>query len=339
MSDETPNAAVPAGDAAPVSILDTFEPEFNPSHPSEAAARAPKPTEEREEEAEEASPDVDEATADDADPVATDAPEGEPDEVEAEPAPEPTPAQKKFAESDALTRLRDGREVTIAELKKLADGEEIQRRTQEIEGERQRIAQQQQFFEHTLNQAITIAEARLPPTPHPDMLHTDPIGFLQMQEARKAAIGELQNLHQARQQHHQQTTAQTEHQSRQRLLQERERLIEAFPELNDPQKAKAWTSDLVTGAKELGLTEAEVNQLGDQRYLKILKLAVDKHRLNLAKPKAIEKAKDAPPVAVQAPSRRTTSAERKSESMREDLRALKKTGDKRLAESILSRFD
>jgi hypothetical protein len=288
------------------------------------------------------SPSVEEAAAAD-----------EPDEIEAAPeadaSPEPTERSEDDDSSDAEEpkhRLRDGEEVPLGELKKVyGTRKEIEAAKAAFEAEKATFAQQQaairqqeQFFAQQMPLVLNALRQQIPPPPDPALKSDDPISYFMQKDAHEEGVRQFQRAQHAAQAQQQQTEAE-----RAKALQafrktELERLVEKRPELKDEKVVKQIDADIRAHIKDYGFSPEEYAVVDDHRALAVLMDAVKWRKLQANKPKAIEKAKDAPPV-VQAPARRRSTAEVQAQGVREQLSRLAKTGKAQDAEAFLSRFD
>lgn len=238
-------------------------------------------------------------------------------------------------------RLRDGTEVTVGELKKrYGDLQELPRHRQEFEAQRQefqarqaQFAQQEQFVAQTLPLAVQMATKYLPPEPDPSLLYTDPNLHYAMQEQRKAAVAELQEVHNRQVQAKAQWEQQRNQSLRSYVEQERQQLMQAMPELKDEKARVAFQTEIVATAKAYGFTDQDVGQVYDHRLLKMAKDAAAYRKLMSEKPKVEAKVQSAPPV--QAPGRRVSAPEQRGRDKTDKFKQLRETGDRRLGEAIL----
>ena len=268
-----------------------------------------------------------------------------------EPSGEDEPAELETREP-AKVRLRDGREVTIAELKKgYLDPEEYARKTQEVETQRKQVetrlaqtAQQEQLFKQVLPLALTVLKSQIPDEPDPALLDTDPIEFQRQVYLRQKKIGEFQNLRGAFAQHTQKAQAEAEAAREAARKREEEQLaayvqdqnvqlLERLPELKDREKATAFMTDIVNTAKAYGFSDEEAGNVYDHRLLLMAKDAASWRKLQAQKPKAIEKAKDAAPV--QPAGRREPSSTGAKQALKEAQARLARTGSIEDAEAVL----
>lgn len=336
MTIDTNAASADAGGSAPdyseETAVSSIEALLGPNEDEEddAGAASPDPEPEADEPAE---PDEDAQPAEDAEPDAD-------------------TAQDKLAHGNQKTRLRDGREVTVAELKKAWDeAQELKTRAQEWDRQQaefrehaQRTAQQNQYTQQALQHAIAIQKSALGNPPDPSLRETDPIEYFTQKDRfdqKRAELGQLLNAQQAlsaeQQQRAQQAQQQTEAQRQAHLQsfvqEQQQRLTEKMPELKSPEKAREFYTKVVEGAKEFGFTSDEVNNVYDHRLLVMMKDAMAYRALQKGKPVAQQKAKQAAPV--QAPGRRVTPNEAQSREQAGKMDRLRKTGSMDDAASIL----
>jgi len=263
--------------------------------------------------------------------------EGDDDTPSDEPEPEKeTPAERKL-------RLRDGREVTEAELKK-AFGEreerwqEVEAAKRDLQAQMQQTQQQAQFFEQQVAFAVQVAEQNLPKPASDDLWETDPITAGQQDRWYQKKVGELQHLQQVQAQQRQQVQAQQQQHFHQYVDGQSKLLLEKAPDLRPPEKRKAFYGDLLKHATEAyGFSKDEVDKTFDHRVMLMARDAIAYRKLQAQKPKVVEKAKEAPPVV--QPTRRVSSAERERSADREKLNRLRKTGSVKDADAFLSRYE
>ncbi len=243
--------------------------------------------------------------------------------TEAEPAeeaePEPNDADDEYVHGNKKTRLRDGTVTTVAELKKAADEAKEYRareaqfvtRERELAEQAQRYAQQEQLLKQTLPLAQQVLQAKLPQPPDPKLATEDPIEHYQQMvryQAEMQDFKQLQAANQARaaQAQHQQVEAQKKY-----LGEQRQRLLEARPELADPAKVSVFYNDFLKVAADMGFSKAEVDNVHDHRLMHGMMKLSEKARkwdaLQAQKPRVAEKAKTAIPVA--APGKRASPQE------------------------------
>jgi hypothetical protein len=320
-----------------LSILDTFDIEEPPSHPGEEPTAEAEPLEGASE---------DEASDEVAAEVAGESEAAEENEVEpdaAEAAKEETeeasvePESTEFVDGSAKTRLRDGTEITIAELKKRADGETIREREAKLDAELSQITEQSQSYQKAIEDTVNWLERQLPPEPDQALLDRDPILYLQQKEAHDAAVKRLNHF---RQQGEIERAAREQEQLKvhQKWMDEQEKVAKAtFPELANPETAKPLLERVRRAPSLFELMPKDVPQKVMSAWeIEVLDAAVRWKELQASKAKVQEKAKKAPPAA--AAGRRQSQQERSAHNLQDDLAELRRTGSKKLGEDILSRF-
>lgn len=359
---DTPNPApAGAGDAPTrpegMSVLDMAW-EGDPIRDVDASEEADMP-----EEAEPAviedpeTPEGDEGSDDAGEPEDTDeGPEGD----ASEPEPKDTPSDDDET-GTRMHRLRDGTSVSLADLKKGFDrAREFERALPQIQQERARFMQERQAFaaqqqqiQPILAQVATVLQSQLPPEPDaalvdPNSAKYDPIEHYHQTLARNQAMARLQQVNQAHQQQMQAAQAQQMQQRQQFLAVEQQRLVEAIPDLRDPEKAKAFNADYQRVGRAVGFNDQELGQVFDHRLFKLAQLAAVGLKAQEAEARAkqdkAQKAQVAarkvaavPPVT--PPAARQSAGVRQDQSSRGALERLRKTGSTADAEAFLSQFE
>jgi hypothetical protein len=250
------------------------------------------------------------------------------------------------------TRLRDGREMTVGELKKLADrAQELesaqsrwQAEQQQAQQLTQRVAQQGAFFQQAIQNAIAIQQAHMPSAPDPSLRETDPIEYFMQKDRYETESAKLNSL--VQQQHtaqaermrqvqqHQAKAQEAQSQQLRAYLQEQQSLLlDKMPELRSPQVAQKFMEELKTGAREYGFSDEETAKIYDHRLLPVIKDALAFRALQKQKPAVQAKASNAAPV--QPPGRRVTQAEAQNRNYTDKLSQLRKSGSQDLAASII----
>ncbi len=288
-------------------------------------------------------PEVEEETA------AADEPEPEEPEVEEAPEEDDTPEPPEPEEetpTERKLRLRDGTEVSESDLKKAyGEQKDFQRERDAYLAEKAQFAQhaaqirqQEQFFAQQMPHVLDTLRQQIPPPPDPSLRDTDPITFFLQKDAHEGAVNQFQRAQHAAQAHRQQTSAAQQQAFEQFRQVEMTRLVEVMPELKDRKVVEQFDTDMRDAARHYGFTEKDYAEVVDHRSLRVLADASKWRRLQAQKPKAIEKAKEAPPV-VQAPARRRSTSEVQAQNTREQLSRLAKDGSRQSAEAFLSRFE
>ncbi len=310
MSEEDTSAS-PAGESG--SLTESAAAALLQDWKDEPEEKAPKVDSSRAK-ANEADTDTADTVSDDAEPAESE----EYSEEDAGPDAEPV-SEDNWVHGNAKTRLRDGTEISVGELKKLADeAKEFKRRESEFTAQQREFqtraaqnAQQEQIFATTIQQAIAALQQTLPPEPDAALRETDPIDYFLKKDQREAKVAEIQRLQAAQNYAAQQSRAEHAQQFQQHLRNEQTRLYEAAPELKTDEKRREFYSDMVSHGKKYGFSEEEINNIHDHRVMLMVRDAVAYRKLQAAKPKAMEKGKAAAPVA--KPGARPTSNERVSQ--------------------------
>ena len=256
-----------------------------------------------------------EAEAAGSEPAAETPTEAETEEGEAEETAQATEAGDEFVHGNAKTRLRDGTEITVAELKKRADEATDFRRRQsefdakqrEFETKAAQIAQQEQLFTNTINQAINVLQQTLPEEPDPKLFETDPIAFFQQKHQRDSKLAEISRLTAAKQHADQEAQAKQQEAFRDHLKREQEQLYDKAPDLRDDGKRSEFYSNFLSAGKHYGFSEEELNSVSDHRLMLLVKDAMAYRQLQGAKPKVAAKVAAAKPAGkpVARPAART----------------------------------
>jgi hypothetical protein len=280
-----------------------------------------------------------------ADDVSEEAATATDDDTSEEAAPEPTEATEETPAERKL-RLRDGTEVTEADLKKAYGRQkEFEREQAEFAAERAkvqaeitRIRQQEQFFAQQMPVVLQTLRQQIPPPPDETLRDVDPIAYANQRFAHEDGVRNFERAQQAQYIHQQQTEAARAKAIEEYRKTELTKLVERMPELKDEKRLKEMDTNIRAHVGHYGFSVQEYAQVDDHRSLAVLADAVKWRMLQANKPKAVEKAKEAPPV-VQAPARRRSTAEVQSQVVREQLSRLAKTGKASDAEAFLSRFE
>lgn len=247
-------------------------------------------------------------------------------------------------EQEPRYRLPDGTEVTPDQIEEWRKGnlrqadytrktQELSANRRELEARQAEIAQQSQRFQQTVDFAIAVAEANFPARPDAALLETDPVGYLQQKAVYDQRAAQLQQLYAARQEQGAEQARQQQQAFRQWAEGERRALAEAMPELRDPTKAMGFSAALVKGIERYGFTNADLAQVYDHRLILMARDAMKYHEVMAAKPKAIEKAKDAPPV--QQPRARTSQVDAATRARKEKMDRLRQTGSLRDGAAVI----
>lgn len=268
------------------------------------------------------------------------------DDDEQEQAPEAAASDDEAHQSETETqqpepaeepryRLSDGTEATLTEIEEWRKGNlrqsDYTRKTMELADNRKaletkqaEINQQAQFFQQNVDFAIEVAKASLPQEPDISQLSTDPIGYWQQKGYYDQQMNQLQRLMSAKQQHQEQASQQQIQAHRELAYNEAKMLVEALPELKDTAKLQAFQTDLAREMQHYGIRPEELGSVMDHRLFRIASDAMKWRKLEAQKPKALDKARNAPPV--QMPGQRATVNEQAVRANRARMEKLSQTG-------------
>ncbi|KQO43022.1 hypothetical protein ASF08_10615 [Methylobacterium sp. Leaf85] len=178
-----------------------------------------------------------------------------------------------------------------------------------------------------LNIAVEVLRTRMPSPPDRNMIRTDPMGFMEQQQAYQEAVEEVNKLLSAQQgvgqrQTEEQRAAQDQAerarqaQTAEALQREAELMAQTMPELKTPEGQKAFFADATKfGERCYGLTPNDVMGIQDHRALRVLKDAIAYQKLQAKKPEALQKLRNAPPIRAavrQSPGTRQGQASRQA---------------------------
>lgn len=273
--------------------------------------------------------------------------------LEADERPQSEESHEDTSRDDFKVRLRDGREVTVGELKKgyLPDYETRTKELTEFKQHAERFAQERQQFESLRGQfsneqqtykqaieaAIAVAEHYLPKPPSNDLMKQDPFKYMEEKADYDARVEQLQELQQRRAQIAQAENEQRQQQLKQYYTKQQQLLHAAKPELQDRVKAEKFWQDVQKLGASVGFTPQEMAQIPDARILLIADKAMKYDRLIEAKARLADKSKNAEPmVPVQAPQRRVSPAERSSGEVSQLQKRFENSGNLRDAARLLS---
>lgn len=236
----------------------------------------------------------------------------------------------RFAPDSAKVKLDNGETITIADLKVRVDKrvKDFQRdyteKSTALKAKETEVDQQAQSLAEFRDYAAWYAETHLPKQPEPfkgDPTN-DPLGYMKWTQERDAYLEHVQAYQAFQQQKtadEQRKTGETQKEAKERLDKERDALLKAIPVLKDPVKGKTAWGALVAGAQEhYGITEEEVNTVGDHRMLVALRDALAYRRIKAKAPQvqAQVAAKPAMKQAKRASTQAANSKERQARSER-----------------------
>lgn len=252
---------------------------------------------------------------------------------------------------DMPFRLRDGTEYRWGDIKRgLAELQELPRQREEFQGQVSQFRQQQaqtaqraQLLEQYLPLAVEVLKTSLPevpPLPDPQLASQDVLAYNQQlaahlagKAARDEQTGKLQHLVEAQRRQQADGQQQTQAGLREYVQNEAKALQNAMPDLRDPQRAKQFYGEFIDIGQKYGFDPQELSQTRDHRLMLMARDLLAFHKAKSEKPKAVQKAKDAPPV--KAPGKRKSDAEQKASQYREGMQRLRKTGSQDDAAALI----
>lgn len=273
-------------------------------------------------------------------------PRGEPEQqAEAEGAEQDAGSEPEEAEyydferinPDTPIRLRDGTTVRFGDLKRdWASLQELPKQRQELEAQAARVhadmqkaAQQAQFFQQVVPQALQIMQQNLPQPPQQPEPTNDPVENIQRWDRYhrevadyQARIGQIRQLQDAQQRHLAQTQTEQRQQMQTYFRDQHQKLLNV---VGDQSKIEELGRDVERFAPEYwGFTKQDISQVADHRVLLMARDAIAWRKLQAEKPKAVEKVRQAPPV--QQPGKRVSDADRERQGYQEERARLRKSG-------------
>lgn len=282
---ELPNTGT--ADGAPLSFdkgVDAIADWLGPDNPAPVASKAPEneddtddqaPVEAQGEETPDAETEVDGSTDAEQDDEA-DGPEGY--------------SGGRFASDDAKVRLKDGRTITVSELKDFSEkrAAEFQRdytrKSQEVAESRRHIDQARQTLAEQRDILVAIMQQNLPQQPDPSMLDIDPIGYFRAKEEYDRKATEFNQLHAMRAQELQRQQQELEDKRQKLRASETERMLQWMPELKDPAKQVAFAQEAAAYGEQFGISAEEIGQIDDARMLAVLRDAIAYRKIKASAP-------------------------------------------------------
>lgn len=277
--------------------------------------------------------------------------EDETDDEDDDDEEDPEGGASAIVSDQALVELADGTKVTVADLKRgnLLNRDYTQK-TQQLSSEKRIVEAKAaeilgygQQLQQQREQVIAAAQRYIPQPPELPQasVQEDPYAWAEYaaQKAQyDAEVGEITTLQQ-------QAEAEREMQERYRQQEmfewasaEREKLLTAYPELRNPERATAIKASLrEVLVKDYGFAEEEFASLGDSRVVRLL---IDFARLKKGQkaiPQAREKLKQTPPMLKSG--KRTSSEGKSARSAREASARHRKEGSLDSAVAALMHFN
>jgi hypothetical protein len=247
---------------------------------------------------------------------------------------EPESDQGRFVAANGKVRLQDGTVLTVNDLiqgnlrerdyrqktMSLAEQRRLhEEQSSSFKASEQKVEQQREYLE-SLMQSIT------PQAPDPDLMQTDPIGYMQAKDQYERFHAHLQYV-QNQSLEAKVVAAAKVQQDRDALANaEMERLRETLPVLKDETKLKAFAEDIKSAGAKAGFSPKELAESVpyDHRLALVLQKAAKWDRLQASKPKVQQQVQNRPPV--QRAGQRPSPDARKAQQGTDALNRLKQSG-------------
>lgn len=196
------------------------------------------------------------------------------------------------------------RKITEQELKNdYAGRAALQQRHEQLKTQEQQFQAFAQTMQQERQQLLQLAQQaqengfKAPPKePDPALMQTDPIGYMEAEATYRQQMKAYQQEQQQVQYLQQQQQEAVKQQQQQMLKQQREALLEAIPELRDPEKGKKVQAGLLDTAKAYNFTDEEISGITDARTVQLLNDARKYRELQAGKQAAQKPKQEAKPV-------------------------------------------
>lgn len=255
-------------------------------------------------------PETEEAEPVETEEVETEATEAAPVDQTAEEAPEDEGTAEEVEEEEEAPQVYtvkvDGQDVavTLEDLTRDFSGrqaiqkrfEEAARVRKEIETTAQEIQAQREALIAFAQEIQTKGVISAPQPPDPSKAQKDPIGYIQELSEYQAKAAEYQHQQQQLEAFERQTQAEQQKQLAALREAEARKLIEAIPDLADPNKGERVRASLLRAASDYGYSSDEIGQVMDSRALRVLHDAAKWRELQAGKAVVAQKVAAAKPV-------------------------------------------
>lgn len=238
-------------------------------------------------------PDDDQDTVETPDDEATEDEAGEPDdnpEEEPEEEPDQTDDEPTMADENAVVRLADGTETTVAELSKgYLRQADFTRKTQEVAETRNRVLAQAERAQRITDALVDQLSNFIPDQPDPRLAYSDPARFTAQKAQHEAAIAKMQEIISVADSA-KGVQSDMSNEDRQRMIaEETTKLVNLFPETATENGRRTFFDGASKAAMDLGFSEREVQSQMDHRMFALAHYA--KIGMAAEKAKASAKAK------------------------------------------------
>lgn len=264
----------------------------------------------------------------------TDDEEGEPEDTPEDEEPEDEPEETTAAEAspDAIVRLADGTETTVAELTKgYLRQSDYTRKAQDVAQRRKAVEADAQRAEQVTQKLIDHLANFIPDEPPAQLAQTNPVQYQAQMAQYQATVRQLEQLISVRDASKAVQNQLTRQQLQDIAAEENRKLAEVFPETALQDKRQEFFGRVAETAKALNFTDDELNSQMDHRVFVLLDWA--RKGMEADKAKATAKAKLA--TASKTPSRKAGNSARNTN--RDAMKRLAKTGS--LKDALKVDFD
>lgn len=193
--------------------------------------------------------------------------------------------------------------VTYDELLRGYSGQShIQQGLMDLKEQKQQLAEAAEYLQNERDRILALSQQfqngqmmQAPPQPPSrDMLHSDPIGYMEAKEAYEDQMRAYERAQADLGAMQQQADAQKEYLHRQKVDQQMRLLVEAIPEFGDPQKAPVIRDKMIAAGGLYGFSDAEMRAQDDARYIRVLNDAMKFLELQAGRRQAEKKADTRP---------------------------------------------
>lgn len=259
---------------------------------------------------------TDEAIIDDGQESTDETQEAETDEID--------PVETANIQDDTLVDV-NGTPLPIKELKNgYVRQSDYTRGKQELSNKRRDL---DAVTERVSQAAHSIAEylsSQVPPAPDQSTAMLDPGRYVRERAMHEAAMQKVSELLSNVDTVGSVRNKLTQEQLGEQLVQEKAKLVEAFPHLSKQEEHDKFFETAFSTARELGYSDEEMSQATDHRLFKLAHYAKLGMEAEKARSKAISKTQNVPPVA--PPRRPQTLTNAKARANQEAMKTLKQTG-------------
>lgn len=239
-------------------------------------------------------------------------------------------------DENAVVTLKDGEKVPVKELKLGYMRERDYRiKTQDVANKGRTLDQLSNRVANTAQQIASFLANQLPDEPSPQLAMTNPGEYTRQKAMFDVAMQQVNQILAMGGEPKQVSQQLTTEQQNQKLSEENQKLIEAFPEVAKPEGREKFFQNAFATGRDLGFSEEEMAGFDDHRYLKVIHYA----RLGLAaeqaKAKVMQKMNNAPPPVVKGKAQNIGAVQHRQN--KEAMQRLSKTGS--IKDAVLIDFD